>query len=142
MKGDFFPFIKINWRVIPNCHTICLRIINPNDIDIRKRSRAPSSSKGGDLGYLKPGTKSRQFDAAAFSGSLEVGRISNIFKEPDGYYILKLEAKQWGKERTLSEMWDDIKRGLAFLKQQQAIDDLIGEISRESKIEIYEGVIE
>jgi hypothetical protein len=38
-------------------------------------------------------------------------------------------------------MWDDISRGLVFLKQQQAIEELIGKLSREAKIEVSEGEI-
>lgn len=109
---------------------------------IAKNSSKSSSAKdGGDLGFIQKGKKSAQFDAAAFSDSLEAGKVSSIFKAPDGYSIIRLEAKRGGKQKTLSEMWDDIKRGLVFLKQQQAIDDLIGKLSRDAKIELYEGEI-
>lgn len=101
----------------------------------------PSAKDGGDLGFIKPKPKPDQFDAAAFSDTLEVGKISSIFKGSSGYYILKLEAKRGGKQKSLSDMWDDIKRGLTFLKQQQALSDLIAKLSRDSKIEIYEGEI-
>lgn len=107
----------------------------------RQRSKAVSANNGGDLGFIARGKKSAQFDAVAFSDSLEAGQYSNIFKGPDGYYILKLEVKRGGKQKSLSEMWDDIKRGLQFLKQQQRIEDLIGKLSQEAKIEIYEGEI-
>jgi len=107
----------------------------------KERSTSSSAKSGGDLGFIKRGKKSAQFDAVAFSDSLEVGKISSIFKGPDGYYIIKLEAKRGGKQKPLSEMWDDIKRGLTFLKQQQAVEDLIGKLSRDAKIEIYEGEI-
>ena len=108
----------------------------------RERSKVASSKAGGDLGFIKEGDKkSSQFDEVAFSDALEVGRVSNIFKGPEGYYIIKLEAKRGGKQKSLSEMWDDIKRALTFLRQQRKIDDLVGKLSRELKIEIYEGEI-
>jgi peptidyl-prolyl cis-trans isomerase C len=107
----------------------------------KERSISASAKNGGDLGFVKKGEKGVQFDEVAFSDTLEAGRISSIFKGPDGYYILKLEGKRGGKQRSLSEMWDDIKKGLTFLKQQKAIDDLIGKLSRVSKIEVYEGEI-
>jgi len=107
----------------------------------RQRSKAASASNGGDLGFLAKGKRSPQFDAVAFSETLEVGQYTNVFKGSDGYYILKLEVKRGGKQKSLSEMWDDIKRGLQFLKQQQRIEDLIGKLSQEAKIEIYEGEI-
>jgi peptidyl-prolyl cis-trans isomerase C len=109
---------------------------------VRDRSKAPSASNSGDLGFIrKEGKRFSQFEAEAFSDALEVGKTSNIFKGPDGYYIIRLEAKRGGKQMSLSDMWDDIKRGLTFLKQQQTIDELMGRLSREAKIEIYEGEV-
>lgn len=109
----------------------------------KERSKAASAKDAGDLGFIKPGKKLPPFDQEAFSKTLEVGRISNIFKGSDGYYIIKLEAKKGGKERSLSEMWDDVKRGLTFLKQQQRIDDLVGNLtnSPNTKLEFYEGEV-
>jgi len=107
----------------------------------KSNSKSSSAKDGGDLGFIKKGKKSAQFDAAAFSDSLDVGKISSVFKTPDGYSIVKLEAKRGGKQKSLSEMWEDINRGLLFLKQQQAIEELLGRLSRDAKIEVYEGEI-
>ncbi|HTZ11714.1 MAG TPA: peptidyl-prolyl cis-trans isomerase [Candidatus Margulisiibacteriota bacterium] len=105
------------------------------------RSKADSAKNGGDLGFIQPGKKFAQFDNVAFADSLEAGKVSNIFNGPDGYYILKMEAKRGGKQKTLSEMWDDIKNILLFSKQKDKIDKLTGNLSREAKIEVYEGEI-
>jgi len=107
----------------------------------KSNSKASSAKDGGSLGFIQKGKRSAQFDAAAFSDSLDVGKISSIFKTPDGYSIVRLEAKRGGKQKPLSEMWDDINRGLVFLKQQQAIEELIGKLSRDAKIEVSEGEI-
>ena len=107
----------------------------------KERSQAPSAKKSGDIGFIKKGTKSKQFDEVVFSEALDVDKISNIFKGVDGYYIVKIEAKRGGKQKPLSEMWDDIKRGLTFLKQQKMIEGMIGKLSSEAKIEVYEGEI-
>ncbi|MCX5715233.1 MAG: peptidyl-prolyl cis-trans isomerase [Candidatus Omnitrophica bacterium] len=107
----------------------------------KDRSKSSSAKDGGDLGFITKGKKSPQFDAAAFSDTMEAGKMSGVFKGADGYYIVRLEAKRGGKQRSLSDMWDDIKKGLTFLKQQQKIEELIGKLSRESKIEINEGEI-
>jgi len=107
----------------------------------KDRSKSASAKDAGDLGFIKKGQKSAQFDAVAFSDSLEAGKISSIFKSSEGYCIVKLEAKRGGKQKSLNEMWDDIKRGLTFLKQQKKIEDLLGKLSRDSKLEFYEGEI-
>ena len=107
----------------------------------KSSSKSPSAKDGGNLGFIQKGKKSTQFDAAAFSDSLDIGKISSVFKTPDGYNIVKLESKRGGKQKPLSEMWDDINRGLVFLKQQKAIEELISKLSRDAKIEISEGEI-
>lgn len=107
----------------------------------KERSKSISAKDGGDLGFISQGKKFAQFDSVAFSDSLEVGKFSSIFKGADGYYILKLEAKRGGQQKSISDMWDDIKRGLTFLKQQQRIEDLVGKLSSAAKLEIYEGEI-
>lgn len=105
------------------------------------RSVSASAKNGGDLGYIKKGIKSPQFDDVAFSATLDAGRTSNYFKGPEGYYILKLEAKRGGNVPNLSAIWDDIKNGLTFLKQQKKLEDLIGKLSRDAKMEITESAI-
>jgi len=127
----------------PEAKDILIQLLQGQDFATlaKERSKSSSAKDGGDIGFIQKGKKFIQFDAVAFSDTLEVGKVSNIFKGPDGYYIIKLEAKRGGKQKSLSEMWEDIKRGLTFLKQQQRIEDLIGKLSREAKIEIYEGEI-
>ncbi len=107
----------------------------------QERSIAATKSKGGDLGYIKIGTKFAQFDEAAFSPAIEVGKTSNYFKGPDGYYIVKLEDIRGGKTKSLRELQGDIKKGLTFLKQQQKIEDIINKLNQEAKIEINEGLV-
>ena len=107
----------------------------------QSRSIAPSKNDGGDLGYIKKGLKSPQFDEVAFSFSLDVGKTSNYFKGPEGYYILKLEAKREGKVKTLSDLWDDIKNGLKFLKQQKKVEELISTLSAKAKIEVIDSAV-
>ncbi len=104
-------------------------------------SISASAKNNGELGFIKKGVKTSQFDAVAFSDSLQAGKVSSIFQTPEGYTIIKLEAKRGGKQKQLSEVREDIKTGLTYLKQQQAVDDLIGKLSRDAKIEIYEGEI-
>jgi len=107
----------------------------------KDRSSSASAKDAGDLGFVKKGQKSAQFDAVAFSDSLETGKISSIFKVPEGYSIIKLEAKRGGKQKSLNDMWDDVRNVLRYLKQQKKIEDLLGKLSRDSKLEFYEGEI-
>lgn len=108
----------------------------------KERSKSLSAKDGGDLGFISKGKKFSQFDAVAFSDTLDVGGISNIFKGPEGYYILKLEEKRGGRQKSLSDLWDDIKRGLTFLKQQQKVEEIIRKQTSSGTIEINEGKVE
>ena len=124
----------------PEAKDILIQLLQGADFSglAKASSIAATAKNNGDLGFIKKGVKSSQFDAIAFSDSLQVGKTSNIFQVPEGYAIIKLEAKRGGKQKLLSEAWEDIKEGLTYLKQQQAVDDLIGKLSRDAKIEIYE----
>jgi len=108
-----------------------------------EKSKAPSSKNAGDLGYIKKGAKFPQFDGVAFSAGLEPGKISNVFKGPDGYYIVKLEAKRGGETRSLKDIWNQIEQGLTFLKQRQKVDELVNKLSTDPKfkVETFEGPI-
>jgi len=107
----------------------------------KERSVAASAANGGDLGFIKRGQRGAdftRFDSIAFSGSLEVGQTSNIFKDKGGYYIIKLEGKKGGQPKPLSEVWDDIKRSALFLKQQQKLQEITANLSKKTKVVIYE----
>ena len=106
----------------------------------QQRSKASDAKNGGDMGFISKGDKFAQLDKIAFES--EVGKASSIFKGPEGYYIIKVEGKRGGEQKTLAQLWDDIKKMLIFLKQQQAIEDLVSKLSRDAKIEIYEGKVE
>jgi len=122
---------------------ILILLLQGNDFATlaKERSKSANAKDGGDMGFVQKGRNTAQFDSAAFSDTLDVGKVSNYFKGPDGYYILKIEAKRGGKLKPLSEIWDDIKKGLTFLKQQQKVEEVIQKLSRQAKLEIYEGEI-
>lgn len=127
----------------PEAREILIQLLQGADFAslAKEHSKALSAKDGGDLGYVSRGKRFAGFDEVAFSDTLEPGNVSTIFKGPDGYYIVKLEAKRGGTLRTVAAMWDEIKRGITFLKQQQKIDDLIGKLSSQGKIEIYQGAV-
>lgn len=105
------------------------------------RSRAESASKGGDLGFIKRGARGEgfsRFDEVAFSRSLEAGQESNIFKDKNGYYVIRVEEIRGGQAKSLSEVWDEIKRSVLFLKQQQKLQEMINSLTKNTKVVVYE----
>ncbi|MFC1704590.1 peptidyl-prolyl cis-trans isomerase [Candidatus Omnitrophota bacterium] len=111
----------------------------------RERSKAASSGSGGDLDFItlaNAEAKFPRFGEEAFAKTLELGKISNYFQGPDGFYVIKLEEKRGGQQRALSDIWDDIKNYLTFIKQEQTIQTLIDNLQGKAKTEYREGEIE
>ncbi|MCM8801104.1 MAG: peptidyl-prolyl cis-trans isomerase [Candidatus Omnitrophica bacterium] len=110
----------------------------------RNRSIAESAKNGGDLGFLRKGERGEKyinFDEAAFSPLLKQGAISSVFDGPDGFYIVKIESIKEGRQLSLPDAWDTIKAILLARKQQDELDKVYSQLSRDTKIEIYEGEI-
>jgi peptidyl-prolyl cis-trans isomerase D len=76
-----------------------------------------SAVNGGDLGNFSRGTMVPAFEQAAFS--LKPGELSNLVETPFGFHIIKLIALTDAKVRPLSEVTDEIKRGLRVEKAWQ-----------------------
>lgn len=109
-----------------------------------QRSKAESAARGGDLGFIKRGSRGADFAAfeeVAFSRSLAAGQVSNIFKVKDRYYIIKVETIKGGQARPLSEVWDDINKNVLFLKQQQKLQEITGRLLKKNKVVIYDDKI-
>jgi len=106
----------------------------------REKSHAESASVGGNLGFIRKGqrgTDFMRFDEIAFSPTLETGQISNIFNDKAGYYIIKVEDIKGGQPKPLSEIWDEIKRNVLFLKQQQKLQELTNRLQGVADIIVY-----
>jgi hypothetical protein len=63
-------------------------------------------------------------EAAAFAIA-EKDQLSSYVKGPDGrYHIFQLVERQEGRQRPISELWDDIQTFLLAQKLQEAVDEL------------------
>lgn len=107
----------------------------------KERSISPSAAKGGDLGFLKP-AESGKFDKfAEVISTLEPGAVSQIFKGPEGYYIVKVEERRGGDVPALVDVYQQIKDGLTIQKSEQRGQDLIDKLKRDAKVEIKEELL-
>jgi len=105
----------------------------------RVSSISPSAKEGGDLGLIKKGERQGRFNDIVFA--LAVGEVSNIFKVPEGYAIVKLEEKKGGESCSLSDAWSDIEDGLLRLKKYEKILKLQDELIKKAKIERREDLL-
>lgn len=101
-------------------------------------SKSASASKGGDLGFISQ-AKFPQLESAL--ASLEAGQVSSAIKGPDGFYIVKLIEKKGGKEKSLSEVWDQIKEFLTAQKKFNKLQEYLSKLKQNAKIEIREDLL-
>jgi hypothetical protein len=79
-----------------------------------------SSSKGGELGFLKPGQTVPSFEEAAFA--LPVGEISPPVKTTYGYHLIQVEEKK--PTRTFDELRPELERNLESETSRKFLTDL------------------
>jgi parvulin-like peptidyl-prolyl isomerase len=79
-----------------------------------------SSSKGGDLGFLKRGQTVPSFEDAAFA--LPTGQLSQPVKTPYGYHLIKVEERK--PTRTFEELRPEIERTLGNEASRKFVQDL------------------
>ena len=79
-----------------------------------------SSSKGGELGFLKPGQTVPSFEEAAFA--LPVGEISPPVKTTYGYHLIQVEEKK--PTRTFEELRPELERNLEAETSRKFLADL------------------
>lgn len=70
--------------------------------------------------------------------ALDQGKFSTVFKGPDGFYIVKIEEKKGGIERTLEEVKEGIKADLSYLKYLQGLQKLQTAIPVQTNLKLLE----
>lgn len=125
---------------------IYISLLNGEDFSTiaKEKSIADSSAKAGDAGFISKGQRGEQYqkyDDIVFA--LDVGAISNIFKGPQGHYIVKVEEIKESQAKSLSdpELYDQIKNTVLGLKQQQRLQDLLDKLKNDAQIEIAEDLL-
>jgi parvulin-like peptidyl-prolyl isomerase len=84
----------------------------------QSRSRSPEASKGGLMGTFKRGELPSELETAAFG--LPAGGVSDVVLSPLGFHVLRVDARQSARERTLEECHDEIRALLTRQKSDQA----------------------
>jgi peptidyl-prolyl cis-trans isomerase C len=106
---------------------------------VKERSKSQSAWQKGDLGYLSEFAFPKM---EAVVKALEIGQVSNVFKGPEGYYIVKLEDKKGGESKAFDEIKQEIIDGLTFLKRQEAIAKYLQSLQEKIKVEVNESLLE
>ena len=105
----------------------------------KTRSKGPTATNGGDLGFIKT-FPFPQMETAIFS--MEVGDISSVFKGPTGdFYIVKLEEKRGGKEKDFADLKNDIETYLTQSKQQDLILKHVDQLKAKAVVKTNESLL-
>jgi len=93
-----------------------------------------TNDQGGDMGYFERDDYATEISDVAFS--LEVGQISEVFKAPDGYCIVKVEDSQPASLRPLSDLAHQLRARIAAAKLPSARRDWIVKARRAAHIAV------
>ena len=125
----------------PGAKDVLVEILKGADFDetAKARSQSKTATSGGDLGWIKSQDLNPQMLTAV--ANLEVGDVSNVFKGPNGYSIVKLQEKKGGKQLNLADVKSDIKTGLTQLKQQQAVLNYLNSLEQKIPVKVNESLL-
>lgn len=74
--------------------------------------------------------------------TLDVGSISGVFQGPEGYYIVKLEAKAGGEKQKFADIKEEIKNGLTMMNQQKAIMTYLDKLREQTPVVVNDKLLE
>lgn len=101
----------------------------------RQRSACASAKSGGDLGYIKHNYMPTAFDDIAFS--LKAGEISEPVRTLHGFHLIKTFDKKPARVPELGEIKGFIEKVLAGEIQKKKMDEIVRELRRAAKVEIF-----
>lgn len=100
----------------------------------KKYSEDGSAEKGGSLGFIQKGKTVPAFEKVAFS--TEVGKISKPFKTKFGYHIVKVTDKQEARQKSYSEVKDDINKVLKNQKTKEKLNNKLEELRSKYDVKV------
>lgn len=93
-----------------------------------------SKSQGGELGFFGKGQMVPPFEEAAFK--LQPGQVSDIVETPFGLHIIQVEER---KLPPFAQVKDQFRKGAVGLKEQQAEEAYVKQLTDPKKIEVQNG---
>ncbi len=99
-------------------------------------SEGAGASEGGDIGWVTKGTLLKEIDQAAF-GKLNVGEVSEPLRTSAGYHLIKLEAREGGKQLAFADVKDKVREEVL----SKALDErfkkwLRGDLRRKHRVDV------
>lgn len=114
---------------------LLVQILNGADFAqiAKDNSIAESAANGGDLGTIADVPFVEMANPLL---ALEPGKVSNVFKGPLGFYIIKLEEKTGGNQLAYEDIKENIVANQTLMKQQQVLLQYLQKLKSEYKVEV------
>ena len=106
----------------------------------KKNSDGPSAAQGGDLGYFKRGTLSKELEDRTFA--MKAGEVTDVIRTKQGFVILKVTEHQMAGIPTMKEMEPRIQDALYYQKLQPALRVYLKKLREESFIDVRAGYVD
>ena len=106
----------------------------------KKYSIDATASRGGDIGYFRPGQLVPEFEEACMK--LNIGQTGEILKTQFGYHIIKLTGKKDSAVQTFSEARAALEGELKKRKRGELFDEMVLKLKDRYGVNIQEDVFE
>ena len=106
----------------------------------KKSSDGPSAAQGGDLGYFKRGTLSKDLEDRTFA--MKAGDVTEVIRTKQGLVILKVTEHQQAGIPTLKQMEPRIQDALYYQKLQPALRAYLKKLREEAFIDVHSGYVD
>jgi peptidyl-prolyl cis-trans isomerase C len=101
----------------------------------RTYSEDPSSTKGGDLGYIRTGQVLKPFEEALFA--LKPGEISDVVQTNVGFHLIKAADRKPETTIPFEKVKDQLRTALKQEKGQQEANASAAKAREKAKVEIF-----
>jgi parvulin-like peptidyl-prolyl isomerase len=98
-------------------------------------SVGPTSTKGGELGFVARGTTVEEFETALFE--LKAGQVSAPVRSPFGWHVIKAEAKRAEGLVPFDEVKDQLRQQFRGQMTRNALESYIADLRSKATVEIH-----
>jgi peptidyl-prolyl cis-trans isomerase SurA len=106
----------------------------------QSQSDSPAASAGGDLGYFKRGTLSKELENITFA--MKPGEITDVIRTRQGFVILKVTERHQAGIPPLNEVEREIQERIYLQRLQPSLREYLTKLREDAYIDIKEGYVD